>query len=169
VRKSAENKTKKQSDKTAKTVAPKSTEAVTEVKAEAVAEVKEAAQLEAKEEAKAEEPKAEVKVPAKRGRKPLDPEAKAAKEAAKKATKAAEKAEKEPASKKEVKTSEVITLQVDGREDLSMNTLIDRVKAAYVAEGHKAASIKNVEVYVKLSENMAYYVIDGYASGISLY
>jgi hypothetical protein len=50
-----------------------------------------------------------------------------------------------------------------------MNALIDRVKAAYVAEGHKATSIKNVEVYIKLSENMAYYVIDGYASGISLY
>ena len=43
------------------------------------------------------------------------------------------------------------------------------VKAAYVAEGHKADSIKNIEVYIKLSENMAYYVIDGYASGISLY
>jgi membrane protein involved in colicin uptake len=172
VRKSAENKTKKQSDKTAKTVAPKSTEAV--ITAEVQPEAKEEAKTETKAEAVVEamagakdEAKTEVKVPAKRGRKPADPAAKAAKEAAKKATKAA--AVKEPVAKKEVKTSEVITLQVDGRDDLSMNTLIDRVKAAYVAEGHKAASIKNVEVYVKLSENMAYYVIDGYASGISLY
>jgi membrane protein involved in colicin uptake len=187
VRKAAENKTKKQSDKAAKvarTASPKSTETVAaEVKTEAVAEVKEEVKAEASPEAvaevvaeaKAEETKAEVKVPAKRGRKPLDPEAKAAKEAAKKAAKAAgakttkATAAKESAPKKEAKTSEVVTLQVDGRDDLSMNTLIDRVKAAYVAEGHKAASIKNVQVYVKLSENMAYYVIDGYASGISLY
>ena len=49
-----------------------------------------------------------------------------------------------------------------------MNNLIDRVKAAYVAEGHKADTIKNIEVYIKVDENMAYYVIDGYASGISL-
>ena len=52
---------------------------------------------------------------------------------------------------------------------MNMNELVDRVKAAYVAEGHSADSIENVEVYIKLSENMAYYVIDGYASGISLF
>ena len=65
--------------------------------------------------------------------------------------------------------SEKIVLQMGGREDVIMNSLIDRVKAAYVAEGHKADSIKNIEVYIKVDENMAYYVIDGYASGISLY
>ncbi len=53
--------------------------------------------------------------------------------------------------------------------DLVMSSLIDRVKAAYAAEGHKADAIKNIEVYIKIEENMAYYVIDGYASGISLY
>ena len=60
-------------------------------------------------------------------------------------------------------------MQIGGREDLTMNGLIDRVKAAYVAEGHNTDSIKNIEVYIKLDENMAYYVIDGYASGIGLY
>lgn len=78
-----------------------------------------------------------------------------------KETKATEKAAKSAPTEK-------IVLQMDGREDLAMNVLIDRVKAAYVAEGHKADTIKNIEVYIKLSENMAYYVIDGYASGISL-
>ena len=53
--------------------------------------------------------------------------------------------------------------------DLAMSDLIDRVKAAYAAEGHRADAIKNIEVYIKIEENMAYYVIDGYASGISLY
>ncbi len=66
-------------------------------------------------------------------------------------------------------TSEKVVLQVGGRDDLLMSSLIDRVKAAYVAEGNKADNIKNIEVYIKLNENMAYYVIDGYASGISLY
>ena len=66
-------------------------------------------------------------------------------------------------------TSEKIVLQVNGRDDLAMDSLIDRVKAAYIEEGNKADSIQNIEVYIKLEENMAYYVIDGYASGISLY
>lgn len=75
--------------------------------------------------------------------------------------------------KEEVKpaktTNEKIVLQIQGRPDMNMNGLVDRIKAAYVAEGHSADSIENIEVYVKLAENMAYYVIDGYASGISLF
>ena len=74
----------------------------------------------------------------------------------------AAKAVKEPVSEK-------IVLQVGGRADLSMEGLVEKVKAAYVAEGHKAEGIKNIEVYIKLDENMAYYVIDGYASGVVLY
>ena len=92
---------------------------------------------------------------------------------AKKETKTTAKAEKE--TKTTTKTakaavSEKIVLQINGKEDLVMSSLIDRVKAAYAAEGNKADNIKNIEVYIKLEpENMAYYVIDGYASGISLY
>lgn len=75
--------------------------------------------------------------------------------------------------KEEVKpaktTNEKIVLQIQGRPDMNMNGLVDRIKAAYVAEGHSADTIENIEVYVKLAENMAYYVIDGYASGISLF
>lgn len=112
-------------------------------------------------EVKAEEPKKETAAKA--------VEVKAAEP--KKETKAVAKKETKPAAKKETKAAPVakITLQVNGREDLAMENLVDRVKAAYVAEGHKAEAIKNIEVYIKLSENMAYYVIDGYASGISLY
>ena len=92
------------------------------------------------------------------------------------------KAEDKAAVKKTVKTtakkttkttkaaasSQKIVLQMRGREDLSMESVIERVKKAYADEGHSAASIKNVEVYIKPEEGMAYYVIDGYASGISL-
>ncbi len=91
--------------------------------------------------------------------------------AAKKTTKAAT-AKKEPAEKPakttKVAASQKIVLQMSGREELSMEGLVERVKQAYVNEGHSAASIKNVEVYIKPEEGMAYYVIDGYASGISL-
>lgn len=72
-------------------------------------------------------------------------------------------------AKPETEGSTKVVLQVQGNPDLSMDSLVERVKAAYVAEGHTADSIKNVEVYIKLSENMVYYVIDGYASGIRLF
>ncbi len=88
--------------------------------------------------------------------KPVKPAAK--KEAPAKTTKAAK-----------ASVSQNIVLQVNGREDLTMESLVDRVKEAYAAEGHSTASIKSVDIYVKPEENMVYYVIDGYASGISLY
>ncbi len=101
-------------------------------------------------------------------------EVKPVKEAKEKKTRAAKVAKpaKETAEKKTRAAkapSQTVVLQVNGREDLSMENLIDRVKAAYAAEGHSVDSIKDIEVYIKLNENMAYYVIDGYASGISLY
>lgn len=65
--------------------------------------------------------------------------------------------------------SQKIILQMKGRDELSVESIINRVKDAYVAEGHSAASIKNVAVYIKPEEGMAYYVIDDYASGIGLY
>ena len=150
VRKAVEKKTTTKKPVEKKTVsAVKAAE--TEIKAaEVKAEETKAADV------KKEEPKvAEVKV-----------------EEPKKETKANVKKETKTTVKKETKavaTTTKVTLQVNGRADLTMDSLIDRVKAAYVAEGHQADSIKNIEVYIKLSENMAYYVIDGYASGISLY
>jgi cell division protein FtsN len=163
VRKASENKTTKRGRK------PKNVEVAVETTQEEVKVVEEVKAEEVKaeevkvEEPVVEEPKAaeEVKKTSKRG----------PKSTAKKETKEVkETKETKATTKKESKaTNANITLQVDGQDDLSMTALIDRVKAAYVAEGHKATSIKNVEVYIKLSENMAYYVIDGYASGISLY
>jgi hypothetical protein len=131
-----ETKTKKRGRTSSKAAAPKKTDVVStvevtpeEVKVEEVAEeVVVVAEPEVKAEVKESKP----------GRKPRG--------TAKKEN--VVKEEKPVSAKREAKTSETITLQVDGREDLSMSTLIDRVKAAYVAEGHKAASIKNVEVYV---------------------
>ena len=144
-------------------VKPAETE-VKEVKAEAApeavaAETVSAVKAEEKPEVKAAE--AEVQAEAKP----------APKAAAKKTTKTAAKKETEPKAAKTTKAaaSQKIVLQLGGKGDLSMEDIINRVKDAYAAEGHSAASVKNIEVYIKPEENMAYYVIDGYASGISLY
>lgn len=97
-------------------------------------------------------------------------EVKPAKTTAKKTTKTTAKKETETKTTRAAKVSAPkIVLQMGGKSDLSMDDLVDRVKAAYAAEGHSASSVKNVEIYIKPEESMAYYVIDGYASGISLY
>ena len=154
VRKSVEKKStaKKQVEKKSVSAAKTASDTKAEVKA---AEVTEGA-----EEPKAEIQAAEEPAAAKQEEKETEPKAKTTR------TRAAKKEDTKTAAKA---ASEKIVLQMGGREDVIMNSLIDRVKAAYVAEGHKADSIKNIEVYIKVDENMAYYVIDGYASGISLY
>lgn len=43
--------------------------------------------------------------------------------------------------------------------------LMERAKAAYVAEGHRAAGIKSVNLYVKPEEKKAYYVINEKTTG----
>ena len=43
--------------------------------------------------------------------------------------------------------------------------IIDKVKAAYVAEGHKESAIKEINLYVKPEEYAVYYVINDNASG----
>jgi hypothetical protein len=163
--------TKKQSAVAAKAVkteekAVEVKQADAEVKAaikEAVKEAKDSVKEEAKEEKKPVEKKADKKAAEVKAE-----ETKPQEKETKRETKSAAKADAEPkASKKEPKQQ--ITLQVDGRGDLAMNTLIDRVKAAYLAEKPDAGAIKDIKVYIKLSESMAYYVIDGYSSGINLY
>ena len=78
-------------------------------------------------------------------------------------------AAKKTAEKKEVAVQEEVFVQYGDQEIFTAN-VVDRVKAAYVAEGHAADSIEKVRVYIKPLENMVYYVVnDDYASGISLF
>lgn len=153
-------------------VKPAETE-VKEVKAEAAPEAVAAETVSAvKAEEKPEVKAAEAEVQAEAKPAPKAAAKKTTKTAAtKKTTKAAAKKETEPKAAKTTKAaaSQKIVLQLGGKGDLSMEDIINRVKDAYAAEGHSAASVKNIEVYIKPEENMAYYVIDGYASGISLY
>ena len=83
------------------------------------------------------------------------------KETAKKAP-----AKKAPAKKAPAKTTtakkEVVTetyIQYAGQETLTAE-LLTKVKAAYVAEGHKESAIKSVKLYVKPEESKVYYVFN---------
>lgn len=83
--------------------------------------------------------------------------------------------EKKPAVKKAVEKKEVAAVKEEifvqfGNQEVCTANVVERVKAAYVAEGHTADSIETVRVYIKPEENMLYYVVnDEYASGISLF
>lgn len=73
-------------------------------------------------------------------------------------------AKKAPAKKAAAKTETVITLEF-GDYSAIMATVEEKVKAQYVAEGHKASSIKTLNIYVKPFENSAYYVVNGDVTG----
>lgn len=129
------------------TKAPAKTEVKAPVKAEAKTEIKTETTV-----PKAEEVKAEVKEEAKK--------APAKKEPAKKAP--AKKATPVKAAKAEIKTA--LYVQFAGNE-VTEADIIDKVKAAYVAEGHKESAIKEINLYVKPEEYAVYYVINDKAIG----
>ena len=130
----------------AKTV--ETAKAETAVKAETVkTEVKEAPKAEA---VKTEAPKAEKKeegkaAPKKRGPKPK-----------------AEKADAKKAEKKEAVQN--VYVQSMGKEILTAD-LVAQVTEKWVALGHRASSIKELNLYVKPEDSAAYYVINGKESG----
>ena len=73
-------------------------------------------------------------------------------------------AKKAPAKKAAAKAETVITVQFGGNE-VAIATVEEKVKAQFVAEGHKASSIKSLNIYVKPEEASAYYVINGDVTG----
>ncbi|MEE1250988.1 MAG: DUF6465 family protein [Lachnospiraceae bacterium] len=86
----------------------------------------------------------------------------AAKKTADKVTASTKKAEKE------VLIPEIY-VQYAGRES-NEKDIVERIKATYVAEGHRAGSIKSLQVYLKPEEDAAYYVINQkYAGRVSLF
>lgn len=62
------------------------------------------------------------------------------------------------------KVSTEVYVQFAGHE-VSQESLLERVKEAWVAEGNKATAIKSVSLYVKPEEYKAYYVVNGSAAG----
>ena len=111
------------------------------VKAEVKETVKEAPKAEVKAEAVKAEKKAEVKAaPKKRGPKPKT-----------------EKTEKKEAVQN-------VYVQFAGKEILTAD-LVAQVTEKWVALGHRASSIKELNLYVKPEDSAAYYVINGKESG----
>ena len=61
-------------------------------------------------------------------------------------------------------------IEYQGRQAAEAS-VVEKVKAAFVASGHRASSIKSLQLYIKPEEFKAYYVInDGkYAGDVDLY
>lgn len=122
----------------AKKASEKKVEEVKDVKVTAVEETKAAV------EAVAEAVVTEKKKP---GRKPGN-------KTAEKATKKVEKPENQ----------EIVYVQFAG-EEFVVAEAMEKAKAAYVAEGHRASAIKSLRLYIKPEERKAYYVINDKAAG----
>lgn len=135
------------------TVAPKKTVAVKEAPVKEAEVVKEAVKEAPVKVApvKEETVKAE-KAPAKKAAAPK----KAAAKTAPKETKTV-KTEKAAASQN-------VYIQFAGKELLAQD-IADQAKKAWEAEGHRASSIKSLDIYVKPEEFAAYYVINGKDTG----
>ena len=92
-----------------------------------------------------------------------------AKKAAAKKETAKKEAVKKPAAKRAAKTekpavTQNIYVQFAGNEILTSD-LVAKVTENWVALGHRASSIKSLDLYVKPEDMAAYYVINGKESG----
>lgn len=76
-----------------------------------------------------------------------------------KTTKEKEKA----AAKKEAGTPEIYVQF--GASESSVQAAVDKIRAEYVAQGHRASSIKSLKIYLKPEDNAAYYVINDKVAG----
>lgn len=146
-----------------KQVESKAEAAVLEKKKEDIVEKEEAA-------GKVSEKEAAPLGPKKRGRKPGTKIKKEAeeketvkKEVVKKETVRKETAKKEAAKKDDTQEKKVC-IQYAGRE-FDLAAIEESVKKAWEAEGHRAKSIKKLEIYIKPEEPAAYYVINSKKDG----
>ncbi|MDD6340068.1 MAG: DUF6465 family protein [Butyrivibrio sp.] len=113
----------------------------------------------AKVEKKVEEKKPVEKKPVEK--KPAEKKPAAKKPAAKKAT------AKKPAAKAAAPVE--VFVQFNGQETV-VDAVVAKAKAAYEADGHRASSIKELQVYLKPEESAAYYVINKkYAGRVDLF
>lgn len=112
--------------------------------------------VEMKEAAKAVANSAEVKEAAKAVAKTAKETAKATKDTAKKTV------AKVAAKATEVKAATIIQYQ---NREVDTAKVEERVKAQFISEGHKASSIKTMNIYIKPEDYSAYYVINDTFSG----
>lgn len=93
--------------------------------------------------------------------------AEAAKKTAEKTAEAAKKTAKKTVAKVAAKTAVVKAATIVQYQNNEVDTtkVEEKVKAQFVSEGHKAASIKKLNIYIKPEEYSAYYVINDKFSG----
>ena len=124
--------------------------------------------------AKAPDVKAEVKEAVKETTKKVETAAKKAEAVAETTAKKVE-AKAETAAKKTVKkavkepakTEMIVEFQGNAA---SVASLEDKVKAQFVAEGHRAGCIKTLNIYIKPEDYKAYYVInDKFTGSVDLF
>jgi len=97
-------------------------------------------------------------MPRKKANAPTEP-VEAAEKTAGKTTKKTPSLLKKPAEK-----VEEVYLQAGGTE-WNISDCKDRAVAAFVAEGHRASSVKKLVIYLKPEEGKAYYVINDGVNG----
>ena len=83
-------------------------------------------------------------------------------------TPAKKTAEKAPAKKTAATTKVMLQFQ---NQEVDVAKIEEKIKAQFVAEGHRLSAVKSLDIYVKPEEYKAYYVInDGkYTGGIDLF
>lgn len=69
-------------------------------------------------------------------------------------------AKKAPAKKEKEPAKTTVTLQFGDNGEVNLSALEEKVKAQFVAEGHRAGCIRNLDIYVKPEDGKAYYVIN---------
>lgn len=134
----------------------------------------EAAKVEAPEAVKAEPAKEEAAIKKANVKKTADKKTVAKKavekknEAVAEIKKAVEKTATKKAAKKEAVTPQ-IAVQYNGNES-TVASIVEKITAEYVSEGHRASSIKDLKVYLKPEDGLAYYVINEKVAGsVSLF
>lgn len=109
--------------------------------------------------------------------KTVETAAKKAEDTVKKAEDTVKKAAKKTAAKKTTARKAAakqemvpeVYVQFNGNED-AVNSVIEKAKAAFVAEGHRVSSIKSMQVYLKPEEYAAYYVVnEKFAGRVNLF
>lgn len=113
-------------------------------------------------EAKTEETKKAVEAKTEETKKVVETKAEETKNAAVKKAKTAKTAVKKATAKAAAKAVEVNTkviIQYQNNE-AEMDKLEEKIKAQFVADGHRISSIKKLNIYVKPEDYSAYYVIN---------
>ena len=110
---------------------------------------------------------AKAKETAEAAKKTAEKTAEAAKKTAEKTAEAAKKTAKKTVAKVAAKTAVVKAATIVQYQNNEVDTtkVEEKVKAQFVSEGHKAASIKKLNIYIKPEEYSAYYVINDKFSG----